>query len=266
MPRYYDSHTHLDDPRFEEDLAQVIMRADDVGIWRMMVVGADWKSTQSTARVVEEYPEILRAAIGIHPHTAWEVFETHIAEGIQDLLHKKEEKQILAYGEIGLDYYYEHTEREVQKKAFRRQLEWAYEADLPIIIHNRDAHADCLEILRDAKKDGLLRNTLAGVFHCYSGSAEMVRDVRELGFIFGFDGPVTFKNAKKFSGVLEQVELHEILAETDCPYLTPVPHRGKRNEPSYLPYIVETLAELKGISPEDMAEQCTQNTLNVWGD
>ncbi|MDO5732176.1 MAG: TatD family hydrolase [Eubacteriales bacterium] len=260
----YDSHCHLNDEDFREDLVEVYQRALDVGVERMMVIACDLDSMRAIESFIEPWPK-MRGALGLHPQDAKYFDDSEVEALLFDVFSRAPKNRILALGEIGLDYYYENTEREIQKRVFRRQIEIAHELNLPIIIHDRDAHRDCLDILQGAKADGLLRER-AGVFHCYSGSPEMLRELFELGFYIGFDGPLTFKNSRRLPEVLAACPLDRFLIETDSPYLSPEPRRGRRNEPSHLIHIAAKIAELRGLSLEAVAERSYANTLSLWGD
>lgn len=243
-----DSHAHLNDPRFKKDLSQVIDRATTAGVNTVINIGYDLKSSKKAIKLAEEYPQ-LYAVIGVHPHDA-KTFTEEIEENLKELaVHPK----VVAIGETGLDYHYDNSPRDVQRQVFRRQLTLAQELTLPAVIHARDASQDTLEILQEFPD-------LSCLLHCYSGSWEMSEHYRKLGHYFSFGGPITFKNANKLRGVVARIPLELTMIETDCPYLTPHPHRGKRNEPAYLPYIAEKLAEIHGCTKQEVERITTENT------
>lgn len=262
--RLYDSHCHLNDEAFADDFAEVVQRAKAASVERIMLIAYDKASCFSLPECTRR-DAVLRGAAGIHPHDAAAWFEADTEGELRRLLEARAEYKILAYGEIGLDYHYDFHPRELQKQVFRAQVELAHEYALPLIIHDREAHRDCLDLLRAAKRDGLLLPR-AGVFHCYSGSPELLSEVLELGFYVGFDGPLTFKNARRLPEVVQIVPRDRYLIETDAPYLAPVPHRGKRNEPAYVAEVAKKIAELRHIDVETVAEESYENTLALWGD
>ncbi len=250
----FDSHTHLDDGRFQSDREFVIQRARAAGVRFILNPGADLASSTEAVRLAEENEDYY-AAVGVHPHEAKSVDDQVLAL----IKHLARSEKVVAIGEIGLDYHYDHSERSVQREVFRRQIQLAMDLHLPIIIHDREAHADVLEILKEeeAFSNGVL-------LHCYSGSAEMARQYVELGAMISLAGPVTFKNAKKPAEVAQEVPLDHLLIETDAPYLTPTPHRGKRNEPAHVKWVCERIAELRGLTPEEVAEATTANALRFF--
>ena len=249
-----DTHAHIDDEKFAEDRAEVIQRAIDSGVTRMINVGSDIKSSARSVKLAADYNEIY-AAVGIHPQEAKTMMKSH-----DDLLASWAQlPKVVAIGEIGLDYYYENSEREIQKKVFIRQLDLARQMHLPVSIHDRDAHGDTMAIL---KKEG---KGIIGVIHCFSGSWEMAHDLLRKGWFIGVDGPVTFKNAAKLPEIVQQVPLDRLLVETDSPYLAPVPKRGKRNEPAYVRHVAEKIAALRNMEFEDFAKATTENARHLFG-
>ena len=202
------------------------------------------KSSYSSVKLAEEYAGIY-AAVGLHPDAADEI------DRIEEIRRLCDNKKVVAVGEIGLDYHYEEHSRDIQKKAFEEQLKLAAELDMPVVIHSRDAWEDTMELLRKYRPKG--------VMHCFSGSAEIAREIVTMGMYVGFTGVVTFKNAKKALKALEAVPLDRLLVETDCPYMAPEPNRGKRNYSGYLPYTVAAMAAVKGVSPDEMAEITAEN-------
>ncbi|GFN36542.1 TatD family hydrolase [Tepidimicrobium xylanilyticum] len=249
-----DSHAHLDDGRFDRDRDKLIKSLKEFGVDLVINPGADLNSSIKAVSISEEYDNIY-AAVGVHPHSAKEMDEYTI-----DILKSfTNRRKVVAIGEIGLDYYYDNSPRDIQREKFIEQLNLAKEVKLPVIIHSRDANKDTFDILKEAQ-DGTLR----GVMHCYSGSVEMAMEYLKLGFYISLAGPVTFKNARVAKEVAKAVPLDKLLIETDAPYLTPEPYRGKRNEPIYVRYVAGTIAELKGISFEEVAKQTSQNAKRLF--
>ena len=244
----FDTHAHMNDPAFYNDREAVLQGLKNKGVELMMNVGCCLESSRDCIAMAEKYPFVY-ASVGSHPDSADEVNE-EVLEEYRKLckLHSK----VKAIGEIGLDYYYEDIPREVQKQAFRMQMELAQELDMPVIVHEREAHDDGMRIVKEFKK-------VTGVFHCYSGSAEMARQLVDLGWYIGFTGVLTFKNARKAVETAERIPLERIVLETDCPFMAPVPFRGKRNDPGYLYLMAECLAELRNISVEEVHRITTEN-------
>ncbi|HUX47114.1 MAG TPA: TatD family hydrolase [Desulfosporosinus sp.] len=249
----WDTHVHLDDPVYTEDFGEFVARLQSSGISRVTNVGYDFPSSERSVQLAQDY-DFIYAAIGIHPHDA----EGTTDETWAKLLRLAKQPRVLAWGEIGLDYYRDLSPRSIQKEIFIRQIKLANEVGLPIVIHNRDAHQDVLEIVRaHPPKYG-------GVFHCYSGSWEMAKVLLNLGFYLSFAGPVTYKNARHTVEVAVHAPMDRILVETDSPYLTPEPRRGKRNEPTYVREIVKKLAEIKNLPFEDIALQTMCNAETIF--
>jgi len=249
-----DTHAHLDSSRFNKDRAEVIKNARDSGVSYIVNIGADLRSSRYSVKLAREYPFIF-ATVGIHPHDAISLDANVLAE----LEKLAGEEKVVAIGEIGLDYYYDHSPRDIQRAAFIDQLVLAKKLNLPIVVHSREAEEDTISILKEHYRQGG-----TGILHCFSGSLKMAREALELGFYLAFGGIVTFKNAGGLLEVLEELPLDRILLETDCPYLSPVPYRGKRNEPAYLPYVAEKIGEIKGVSLEEVAEITTANAIRVY--
>lgn len=249
-----DSHAHIDDSRFDDDREQVIERAVQQGLNYIINVGHDMESSLRSLELAEKYPFIY-ATVGVHPHDAKDV----PGDYLKQLKKLTEHPKVIAVGEIGLDYYYDLSPREVQKEVFVAQLNLAKTVNLPVVIHLRDAYGDFLDIMSKEKLE-----PISGVMHCYSGSLEVARECLNMGFYISFAGPVTFKNAEKLKEVAAKVPLEKILIETDCPYLTPVPYRGKRNEPSYVKYVAEKIAEIKGITTEELSQAAWQNAQRLF--
>jgi len=250
----FDSHAHLDDRRFDKDRDEVIKRALDSGVGRIINIGADLESSRSTLELAGKY-DFIYAALGVHPHSADE-YDDYTEKKLRKMASTQ---KVVAIGEIGLDYHYDNSPRDIQKEAFRRQLRLASSLDLPVVIHNREAHRDCLDILKSEKND-----RQRGVFHCYSGSAEMVREVAALGFYVSFAGVITFRNAKKAVEALKEVPRDKLLFETDCPYLSPEPRRGKRNEPSYVKYTAQKMAGILDIDFDEFCSIVWSNTQRLF--
>lgn len=245
----FDSHAHLDDKRFNDDRDEVIQRAKDAGVKYIMNPGADFESSQRAVDLAAKY-DMIYAAVGIHPHDAKTMDDTML-QLIKAMARKPKVKAI---GEIGLDFHYDYSPREVQEKWFVEQIRLAKELNLPIIIHDREANQPVMDLLKQEKAfdTGVL-------MHCYSGSAELARQYVKLGAYLSIAGPITFKNARKTVEVVETMPLERMMIETDSPYLTPMPYRGKRNESSYVRYVAERIAEIKGRSVDEVAVQTLEN-------
>ena len=236
----FDTHAHMNDRAFDMDRDAVMASLPGNGVGLLMNAGCSLESTKECIALAEKY-DFAYASAGSHPDSADEVCDA-VLEEYRKLckLHPK----VKAIGEIGLDYHYEDIPRELQKKAFIAQMELAKELDLPVIVHEREAHQDGLEIVKQFP-------TVKGVFHCYSGSAEMARQLVDLGWYIGFTGVLTFKNAKKAIEAAQAIPLERIVVETDCPYMSPEPFRGKRNDPSRVVFVADKLAQIRGISAEE---------------
>ncbi|MBP2662712.1 MAG: ycfH [Firmicutes bacterium] len=250
----FDSHAHIDDNRFDEDRAAVIVRAKEAGLVGILNAGACMESSARSIALAEEHAFIY-AGVGIHPHDAQEAK----AGDYEQLAAWTCKSKVVAIGEIGLDYYYDLSPREVQQQVFIGQLDVARQCNKPIIIHDRDAHGDLLAIVKKEAKG------LTGVFHCFSGSLEMAKEVIKLGFYISFAGPVTFAKDGKLKEVAANVPLERLLVETDCPYLTPKPYRGRRNEPAYVKFTAEEVARVRNMEFAALAEAATTNTKRLFG-
>lgn len=257
--RLFDTHAHLSDEKLSVDLAAILARAENAGVERVLLPASDLADSHAIIKIVEAYPEQLSAAVGVHPHEASGFTADTAAELEQLLAHP----QVRALGEIGLDYHYDFSPRDVQRRVFRAQLELAHAAAKPVILHDREAHGDFLEILQNAAKDGLL-SPAAGVVHCYGGSWEFAKELLKLGFYLGFDGPITYKNARQAHEVIIKMPLERLLIETDSPYLSPVPFRGRLNEPAHVVEVCKKVAELRGLPLEEVAEASFQNGLRLF--
>lgn len=252
----FDSHAHYDDPRFDEDRELLLSSLPEKGICAVMNVGNTTQANLAGIQLASRYPFVY-CSVGIHPDQAAEIASQR-SRGYLDLLAEQSRlPKVQAIGEIGLDYFYDDASpREVQKKIFEEQLALAVDLKLPVIIHNRDAHQDTLELLKKYRPKGIL--------HCFSGSAELAKEVVRLGMYVGFTGVITFKNARKAVEAAAEVPLDRLLVETDCPYMAPEPYRGKRCDSSMLDRMVCKLAEIKGVSPQKLADQTFHNTCSVY--
>ena len=237
----FDSHAHISDPIFDQDRHELLMGLSQKGVGFVMNPGCSLENSRQAVALAQTYP-FLYAAVGTHPDTADEVDE-QVMEEYRKLC--KQCDKVKAIGEIGVDYYYETIPRDIQLQAFRMQMELAREIKLPVIIHQRDAYDDSMRIVKQFKD-------VTGVFHCFSGSWEMARQLVDMGWYIGFTGVLTFKNARKAVETAQQIPLDRIVLETDCPYMAPEPFRGKRNDPGYLYRIAERLAEIRGLSVEEI--------------
>lgn len=250
----FESHAHFDDDAFDEDRESLIESLQENRIEYVINVGASMESTEKTYRLAKKYPFIY-AAVGVHPSDTLPLTEADM-DRLKELA---ADEKTVAIGEIGLDYYWDEPEREIQKKWFKRQIELAREVNLPIIIHSREAAKDTLDILHEYDK-----GNYRGVMHCFSYSLEIAKEVVKMGFYIGVGGVCTYKNARKLVEVVEEIPLEHILLETDCPYLTPVPFRGKRNSSLYLPYVVERIAEIKGVTTEEVERVTYENAMELF--
>jgi len=250
-----DTHAHLDDRRFNRDRDRVIERAKKEGITTIIHIGFDKESSLNACSMAEKYEDIY-AAVGVHPHDAKDASDD-VLELIYNLA--KTKKKVVAVGEIGLDYYRDLSPRDVQKRVFSHQIALAKELDLPIVVHDRDAHGDVLKILKEERA-----GRVGGILHCFSGSREMAEECIKMGFYISFAGPITYSNARRLVEVARYVPLDRFLIETDCPYLTPEPYRGKRNEPAYVKLVAQKAAEIKGITFEELAKITTANAKEVF--
>ena len=246
-----DSHAHYDDEAFEEDRDNLLESMQSNGIEKIINVGANIKGSRTSIALSEQYPFIY-AAVGVHPSDTEELDEEKIAW----LKEVSKKEKVIAIGEIGLDYYWPEPDRKIQKKWFIRQMELAQEVNLPVIIHSRDAAQDTIEILKQFPANG--------VIHCYSYTKESAKEFLKMGYYFGIGGVLTFKNAKKLKEAVMEIPIERILLETDSPYLAPEPNRGKRNSSLNIPYVVKELAQLKGISEEEVINITTENTKRLF--
>lgn len=250
---YFDTHAHYDDERFDPDRHQLLSNFPDEGVLLVLNPGCDGETSAKAVEYAECYPHVY-AAVGWHPHEA----DSFSEESEKQIRTWCENQKVRAIGEIGLDYYYDFSPREKQREVFRRQMELARELNVPVIIHDREAHGECMEIIREFPE-------VKGVFHCYSGSAEMGRQLIDMGWYLSFTGAITFKNARKALETIEICPMDRIMIETDSPYLAPVPHRGKRNDSRELCYVVDKIAEIKGLSPAEVARITLENGKRFFG-
>ena len=256
---FVDSHAHIDGREFDADREEVIERAQAAGLSVILNVGTGDPHSGAFERAVElgKAHESVYTAIGTHPHDA-RLYDDAAEEKIKNLINSE---HVIAWGEMGLDFHYDNSPRNVQVEVFKRQLRAARECDLPVVIHTREAEAETIEILQSEYGDADRR----GVFHCFSGSMELAQRAIEIGFMISFSGIVTFKKADELRAVAKQVPLDRLLIETDCPYLTPIPYRGKRNEPAYVVEVARCLAALHDVEVEEMARITTGNFNRFFG-
>ena len=248
----FDTHAHLNDTAFDQDRDELITGLKEKGVGFVMNAGCSLQSSKECIALAENYP-FLYASVGSHPDAADEVCEELMETYLQMAKHPK----VKAIGEIGLDYYYEGFDRQVQINAFQMQMELARQADLPVIVHERDAHGDGMEVV-GAFPD------VTGVFHCYSGAAEMARQLVEKGWYIGFTGVLTFKNARKAVETASAIPIERIVLETDCPYMSPEPYRGKRNDPGRLIHMAQKLAQIRDLPVEKVIEITTENAKRLY--
>lgn len=247
MPSFFDTHAHYDDRAFDKDRDELLSGLPGKDVVLTVCPGCDMDSSRSCVRLADQYPHVY-AAVGVHPHDAKNVPAGWLS-GLEALsFHPK----VVAIGEIGLDYYYDHSPREVQQDIFRAQMALALRRGLPVIVHDREAHRDCLEVVRAYPN-------VSGVYHCYSGGLEDAKTLVNLGWMLSFTGAVTFKNARRALEVLSWLPLERMMIETDAPYLTPEPWRGKRNDSGYVYRVAEVIAEVKKLSLEEVATATLEN-------
>jgi TatD DNase family protein len=249
-----DTHAHLDSARFKDDLEDVISRAAAAGVREIITVGTDMDSSRAAVTLAQHYPSIY-ATVGIHPHEAGDVR----GDDFMQLKYLCEHPKVVAVGETGLDFYRDLSPRSKQREALIAQLELAREINKPVVIHDRDAHADLLAILEQ------MAPSWRGVLHCFSGDYDMATLAMGMGFYLSFAGPVTFQNAKRLQAMIPLLPPERLLIETDCPYLAPHPHRGQRNEPAYVRLVAAKIAELKALPVEQVAEVTTANAKQLFG-
>jgi TatD DNase family protein len=257
---FVDSHCHIDGPEYDADREEVITRARDAAVAMMLNVGTGDPHSGAFERAValaEQYEQIY-AAIGVHPHDA-KLFDEPAEHRLRNLV--RQSRKVIAWGEIGLDYHYDHSPRDVQRSVFRRQLQIARELTLPVVIHSREANSDTIKIIRAE----LAGYDQAGVLHCFGGDLHMARAAIDLGFYISFAGNLTFKKAEDLREIARQLPLERLFVETDCPYLTPVPYRGKRNEPARVVETGKCLAELHAIEADELGRITSENFVRLFG-
>lgn len=250
----FETHAHFEDERYNEDREKELEDVRLAGVTRLVNVGSSLLTSKQCIALAEQH-DFIYAAVGVHPDHVTELDDAAMEE-LRRMCH---EPKVVALGEIGLDYYYEDPKRSVQQEWFARQLEVAYEENMPIIVHSRDAAEDTLRLLREHHGEAL-----TGIIHCFGYSRELAREFVKMGFYIGVGGVVTFKNARRLVEVVEDIGLQHIVLETDCPYMAPVPHRGKRNSSKYLPHIADRIAQIKGISVQEVYEQTMVNANAVY--
>ncbi len=250
----FDTHAHFDDEQFDKDRDEVLKSLKDFGVSNIVNIGADIKGSLDSVELAEKYPFVY-ATVGVHPSETGDLTEKDIDIIKKLAVHPK----VRAIGEIGLDYHYDdNAAPDVQKKWFVRQLEVAKELSMPVVIHDRESKGECLSILKD-------RGISNGVVHCFSGSAETAKEILKLGMMISFTGVLTFKNAKKAVEACRLIPMDRLMIETDCPYMAPEPHRGKRNFSGYVEFVARKVAEIKGLTYEEVAEITTQNAKRFYG-
>jgi TatD DNase family protein len=256
-----DTHAHLDFDRFDDDRAAVIERAQAAGVGAIITVGTDVASSRAAVELAAQNDSVY-ATVGMHPHDA-RVLD---GEALAELRGLGQRPEVVAVGEIGLDFYRDRSPRDVQRRAFRAQLAWAAALGKPVVIHDRDAHDEIMTVLSDwaRDQDGTPLEGRVGVLHTFSGDASMARRAVDVGFYISVSGPVTYRNAHDLAEAVRAVPLDRLLVETDCPFLTPHPHRGKRNEPAYVRFVAERVAELKGLPAAEVAQATTANAQQLF--
>lgn len=251
---FIDTHVHLDDPRYEEDREEVFHRAEEAGVQAFVTIGCDLSTSTAAVNLAGKKDNVY-CTVGVHPHEVKHI-ESH---WYRELSRLARQPKVVAYGEIGLDYHYDHSPREIQRQRFREQIALAHTLGLPLVIHTREAQQDTLTILREEGAD-----KLGGVIHCFSEDAELAQGALDLGFYLSFSGIITFRNAAPLREIIRTVPDDRILIETDGPYLTPVPFRGKRNESSYVKFVAQQIAEIKyGDSPDALGKIARLTTDNA---
>ena len=255
QPAIIDTHSHLDSKEFEKDLEQVLINATEAGVQNIITVGTDLSSSKKTIELSEKHPWIY-SSVGIHPHEVKYLNQ----ENFKDIIKYTDHPRVRAVGETGLDYFYKHSPPETQIRWFREHIRLARISGLPLVIHSRNAKEETLLILEEERAF-----EVGGVLHCFTGDQEMAEKGIDMGFYISFSGIVTFPKAKDIQEVAKTIPLDRILIETDCPFLTPVPHRGKRNEPGWVQLVASKIAELRGVSLEEIALTTTDNAVKLFG-
>ncbi len=249
-----DTHTHLDDPRYDADREAMMQRAREAGVDTFVTIGCDLATSRAAVALADRHADVY-ATIGVHPHEVKRIED----DWYNELRRLAQHPKVVAYGEIGLDYHYNHSAPKQQRDRFREQVSVARELRLPIVIHTREAQDDTITILKEENA-----TEVGGVFHCFSGDAWLAKDALDLGFYLSFSGVITFQNATMLRDIVKTVPLDRILIETDCPYLTPVPYRGKRNEPAYVRWVAEKIAGIHKISADTIAEITSKNAHHLF--
>ena len=249
-----DTHAHLDDARFDGDRDAMIARAREAGVEHFVTIGCDLSTSRAAVELADRYPFVY-ATVGVHPHEAKQIGDSWY----DDLRRLAQHKKVVAYGEIGLDYHYNHSPPKLQRERFREQITLARELRLPIVVHTREAQDDTIAILKEENAADV-----GGVFHCFSGDARLAKNALDLGFLLSFSGVITFQNATMLRDIVKTVPMDRILVETDSPYLTPAPHRGKRNEPAHVRLVAEKIAAIQGMTTDQIAELTSQNARRVF--
>jgi TatD DNase family protein len=255
MTPVIDSHSHLDDSSFDADRGEVIQRARDAGLESIVTIGCDLETSRAAVKLAEQH-DLVYATVGIHPHEAKSANGSVLDQLRELAAHPK----VVAWGETGLDYHYMHSPKETQLQVFREQIRLAREVGLPLVIHMREAQDDTLSVLRQEQAD-----RIGGVFHCFSGDMTLAETAPKMNFLLSIAGVVTFSKAHRLQEVVKKTPLDHLMIETDCPYLTPVPHRGKRNEPSYVRFVAEKIAELKSpMTPQEVVRATAANAKRLF--
>ena len=252
---FIDTHAHLFYPNFNNEVEEVIKRAVEEGVDYIIVPGTDIASSAQAVELADKH-EAIYASAGIHPHDTAN-WEDSLIDNIREIA---KHPKVVAIGEIGLDYYYDFSPKNIQKIAFKKQIELALELSLPIIVHNRESNDDVMEIIRSYKG-----KNLKGQFHCFAGSVQDAHELIEMGHMISFPGNITFKKADNIRKVLAGINFSNLLLETDSPFMTPVPHRGKRNEPSYVKFVAEKISEIHNVTVKEVAEITSKNAINFFG-
>lgn len=250
-----DTHAHYDDEQFNEDREALLKQLQENGIEKVVNIGASIETSKNTIDLMDQY-SFIYGAVGVHPNEVMELNE----DTFEQLKEMAKHPKVVAIGEIGLDYYYDEPEKKIQKLWFDRQMQFAKQIKLPIVVHSRDAAKDTLDLMVSASE-----KDIGGVIHCFSYGIEMARSFLDMGFYIGIGGVVTFKNAKKLKEVVEYTPLDRMVLETDCPYLSPEPNRGKRNSSLNLPFVVEEIARIKKIDPEEVLTETNKNAKKMYG-
>jgi TatD DNase family protein len=253
--KFFDSHAHINLHHYDNDREQIIEKIFNSGVDKIVIPGVDFETIHSALELAKKYPDKIYTGIGFHPTDAIK-WDDSTLEKLKEL---SKNSSVVAIGEIGLDYYWDTSPKELQHEVFKIQIDLAKELNLPVIIHTRDSQEDTLKILKENNAD-----KTGGIFHCFSGDINFARECVDFGFYISFAGNITFKNAQNLRDAAREISLDKILIETDSPYLTPMPDRGKRNDSSYVQFVAKQIAELKNISLEEVAEQTYNNAMNVF--